>query len=83
MRTLITQGHTFEVVARHIPQNVATAVCTVLAAVEHIRVTADVAYDGTVNLRPQCALTTPQEVVVLRAFASVSDVRLRLHEAVA
>jgi hypothetical protein len=82
VRTVIVQQHAVDVVAKRIEQPVATAVCTVLASVEHIPVRAQVAFDGTLHLWPQRQLATAEEVTTLRAFTAVTDVRLRLHEAV-
>ena len=73
MRTLIADGHTRDVVGHRIAQIEATTVCTVLRAVEHIPLTADVAFDGSVFVRPQRELSTPEWVTVMRAFCAVSD----------
>lgn len=81
MRTLISSGHVVDVVGHFITQPVATAVCTVLAGVEHIPVSADVGYDGTVHLRPARPLATLEEVTAMRAFTAVTDAPLRWHPA--
>lgn len=78
----MVEQHAVDVVAQRIEQPVATAVCTVLRAA-HIPVTAAVAFDGSLHLRPQRELTTAEEVAALRAFAAVTDVRLRIHEVMA
>lgn len=82
MRTLIANGHVIDVVGHRIAQAEAAAVCNVLRAVEHIPLTADVAFDGTVHIRPQRELSTADEVTALRAFAAVTDARLIWHGAV-
>ncbi len=83
MRTLICAGHARQVVAHHITAAEAAAVCNVLRSVEGIQVSADVGYDGTLNLRPSCPVSTGQEVAVLRAFTAVTDSPLHWHPAVA
>lgn len=67
MRTLITPGHVRDVVAQRITQAQASAV-----RLGPIR--ADVAYDGTVNLRPRGEVTTAQEAAALHAMLAVTDV---------
>lgn len=79
MRTVIARGHAVDVVAKRIEQPVATAVCTVLRSVEHIPVTAAVAFDGSLHLRPERVLTTLEEVTTLRAFCACTDVRVTWH----
>ncbi len=83
MRTVIVTGHARDVVAHRIAQPEASTVCRILRSVEHIPLTADVGFDGTVHLRPQRELTTPERVVALRAFCAVTDARLVVHGAVA
>jgi len=83
MRTLIKDGHTRDVVGHRCAQVEATTVCTVLRAVEHIPLTADVDDNGSVHVRPQRELTTREHVTVLRAFGAVTDVQLVWHAAVA
>jgi hypothetical protein len=82
MRVVMVEQHAVDVVAKRIEQPVATAVCTVLRSA-HIPVTADVAFDGSLHLRPQRELSTAEEVTTLRAFAALTDVRLTWHAAVA
>lgn len=83
MRTLIVEAHVVDVVGRFVTQDTATAVCKVLRAVSHIPITADVAYDGSVNLRPGRLLCTAERVTVMRAFTACTDCRLNWHQAVA
>ena len=83
MRTIIASGHVRDVVARRIGQHDAATVCQVLRTVEHIPVTADVGFDGTVHLRPRRCLSSYEEMVTLRAFCACTDARLVVHEAVA
>lgn len=82
MRTVISAEHVVDVVGQPITQPVATVVCIVLRGVEHLPVTADVAFDGTVHLRATRPMTTLEEVTALRAFMSVTDAPLRWHPAV-
>lgn len=78
----MVEQHAVDVVAKRIEQPVATAVCTVLRSA-HIPVLADVAFDGSLHLRPQRVLSTAEEVTTLCAFCSCTDVRITLHEPVA
>lgn len=73
MRTLIDHGHVIDVVGHRIAQAEATDICRVLGSVQHIGLTADVAFDGRVNLRPQGELSTPEEVAALRAVSAATD----------
>lgn len=82
MRTLIVEAHVVDVVGHRAAQIEATTVCTVLRAVWHIPLTADVEFGGAVNLRPQRALSTWEQVTVMRAFCSVTDSPPHLHGAV-
>lgn len=82
MRTIISAEHVVDVVGQPIAQPVATLVCIVLRGVEHLPVTADVAFDGTVHLRPARPMSTFEEVTALRAFLAVTDAPLRWHPAV-
>jgi hypothetical protein len=57
-----------------ITQPTASATCAVLAAVDHIHVSALVRKDGIVELHPiGHALSIVEEVFVLRAFGAVTD----------
>jgi hypothetical protein len=79
----MVQRHAVDVVAKRIDQPTAATVCTVLRSVEHIPVTAAVAFDGSLHLRAERTLSTWEEVTAMRAFCAVTDVRVRWHEAVA
>lgn len=83
MRVVIVSEHARDVVAHRIAQPEAATVCRILRSVEHIPLTADVGFDGTVHLRPQRELSTAERVTTLRAFCSVTDARLVVHGAVA
>lgn len=61
----------------------ARAVCVILAAVEHIPVTAQLDKAKTVHITPVRELTVLEEVTALRAFAAVTDGRLAWHKAAA
>jgi len=74
-------------VAHPLTASEAHAVCVVLAAVEHIDVTAELDLDKddqahTVHIRPGREVTTLEEVTALRAFAGVTDCRIVWHKAV-
>lgn len=58
------------------------SLATWLATQQHLPLTAAVAYDGSVDLWPKAPTTTAEEVRVMRAFAAVTDARLRWHRAV-
>lgn len=83
MRTVIARGHAVDVVAHRIDQPEAATVCRVLRSVEHIPLTADVGFDGTVHLRPGRELSTPELVTTYRAFCACTDARLVVHKGTA
>ena len=76
MRTVIARGRACNVVGHRIDQHEAATVCQVLRSVEHIPLSADVEFDGTVHLRPQRDLSTPEQVTAYRAFQAVTDARV-------
>ena len=68
-------------VAHQLTAPEAHAICTVLAAVEHIPVTVEIAdKSGQVDIWPARVLTVLEEVTAIRAVAATTDARICWHE---